>query len=57
LEADPWIKNDPVKRLVEMVEHPRRRQIEEEVEVEVRGAFAFAEESPFPEAEDLLTDI
>jgi len=57
LEADPWIKNDPVKRLVEMVEHPRRRQIEEEVEVEVRGAFAFAEESPFPEAEELLTDI
>jgi TPP-dependent pyruvate/acetoin dehydrogenase alpha subunit len=57
LEADPWIKNDPVKRLVEMIEHPRRRQIEEEAEAEIRAAFAFAEESPFPEAEELFTDI
>jgi TPP-dependent pyruvate/acetoin dehydrogenase alpha subunit len=57
LEADPWIKNDPVKRLAEMIEHPRRRQIEEETEAEIRAAFAFAEESPFPEAEELFTDI
>jgi TPP-dependent pyruvate/acetoin dehydrogenase alpha subunit len=40
-----------------MIEHPRRRQIEEEAEAEIRAAFAFAEESPFPEAEELFTDI
>ncbi len=57
LEADPWIKNDPIKWLAEMIEHPRRRQIEEEAEAEIRAAFAFAEESPFPEAEELFTDI
>ena len=57
LEADPWIKNDPVKGLAEMVEPTRRRQIEDEVKAEIRAAFAFAEESPFPEAEELFTDI
>jgi TPP-dependent pyruvate/acetoin dehydrogenase alpha subunit len=57
LEADPWIKNDPIKGLAEMVEPTRRRQIEDEVKAEIRAAFAFAEESPFPEAEELFTDV
>jgi TPP-dependent pyruvate/acetoin dehydrogenase alpha subunit len=34
-----------------------RRRIEREVDDEVRDAFAFAEASPFPEPEELGTDV
>jgi TPP-dependent pyruvate/acetoin dehydrogenase alpha subunit len=55
-EAEPWIKADQVKVLAALVEPGKRRQIEEAVEAEIREAFAFAEESPFPGCSDLLTD-
>ena len=34
-----------------------RQRIEAEVEAEIREAFAFAEESPFPSDEELYTDV
>lgn len=56
-EAEPWIANDQVKRLAEMVDASKRRQIEQEVEAEIAQAFAFAETSPFPNAPELYTDV
>jgi TPP-dependent pyruvate/acetoin dehydrogenase alpha subunit len=56
-EAEPWIKNDQVVKIGALVEAGRRKQIEDDVEKEVREAFAFAEQSPFPEAAELYTDL
>lgn len=56
-EAEAWMKNDQVRRLAGMIEPWQREQIEQEVEAEVQDAFAFAEESPFPGAEELLTCV
>ncbi len=56
-EAEPWLQNDQVKRLAGMLDPDRRAQIEREVEAEIQAAFAFAEESPFPEAAELYTDL
>jgi TPP-dependent pyruvate/acetoin dehydrogenase alpha subunit len=56
-EVRPWIENDQVKRIGEMIDRQQRYKIEQEVEVEIEEAFAFAEESPFPEAYELYTDV
>ena len=56
-EAEPWIKNDQVKRLAELVEPEQRQKIEAEVEAEIKSAFEFAEASPFPEAPELFKDV
>jgi TPP-dependent pyruvate/acetoin dehydrogenase alpha subunit len=56
-EAEPWIKNDPVKKLAAAIDPVARKQIETEVEAEIRGAFAFAENAPFPEVAELFTDV
>jgi len=56
-EAEPWIKNDQVKRLADLVELEERQKIEAEVEAEIKSAFEFAEASPFPEAPELFKDV
>jgi TPP-dependent pyruvate/acetoin dehydrogenase alpha subunit len=56
-EAEPWIENDQVRRLAELIDPSELAQIDEEVEAEVAAAFAFAEDSPFPEPDDLYTDL
>ncbi len=56
-EAEPWIRDDPVQRFAEMIDNRRRAQIEEEVDAEIRAAFSFAEESAFPEPEELFIDV
>lgn len=56
-EAEPWFKNDQVKRLAGLIDEDARQQIEREVELEIEAAFAFAEESPFPEPAELYTDV
>jgi TPP-dependent pyruvate/acetoin dehydrogenase alpha subunit len=56
-EAEPWIKNDQVGKIGALVEADRRKQIENDVDAEVREAFAFAEQSPFPEYPELFTDV
>ena len=56
-EAEHWMKNDQVKRLAAMLDGEQRTRIEEEVEAEVQAAFAFAEESSFPEEAELFNDV
>jgi TPP-dependent pyruvate/acetoin dehydrogenase alpha subunit len=56
-EAEPWEKSDSLARLAALVDNAARRHIEREVDEEVRDAFAFAEASPFPEPEELGTDV
>lgn len=56
-EAEPWIANDQVARLAAMVPAAERGPIEEEVLAEIRDAFEFAERSPFPDPEELSTDL
>jgi TPP-dependent pyruvate/acetoin dehydrogenase alpha subunit len=56
-EMESWIENDQVERLKCMVEGARRVKLEEEVEEEIAAAFAFAEHSPAPLAEELYADV
>ena len=56
-EAEPWIKNDQVIRLRGLLNPDQRRDIENEINNEVDLAFNFAESSPFPTEDDLLTHV
>lgn len=56
-EAEPWIENDQVRLLGGLLETECRKQIEQEVDAEIQAAFAFAEDSPFPDSSDLLSDV
>ena len=56
-DAEPWFKNDQVKRLAGMIELELRIQIEKEVEDEIRSAIAFAETSPFPGEAELYDHV
>ena len=52
-EAAPWVAADPVARVAGMLPAERRREIEAEIESEIRSAFEYAEASPFPDAAEL----
>jgi len=56
-EAEPWFQNDQVERLGTLLTPNIRTKIESSVNEAVDLAFAFAEESPFPEPAELTTDI
>jgi TPP-dependent pyruvate/acetoin dehydrogenase alpha subunit len=56
-EAEPWRENDPVARIGERIDALERGRIEDAVEAEIADAFAFAEASPEPAAEELYTDV
>jgi TPP-dependent pyruvate/acetoin dehydrogenase alpha subunit len=56
-EVAPWMKNDPVKTLTAQIPDARRAAIERAVEEEIRDAFEFAEKSPFPDVQELHTDV
>jgi TPP-dependent pyruvate/acetoin dehydrogenase alpha subunit len=56
-EAKSWIENDPIHRLAKQISSTDRSKIEREVEAEIREAFAFAENSPFPKPPELYTDV
>lgn len=56
-EAEPWIKNDPMLKLAAKLDPETRRKIESEVEQEIKQAFLFAEESPWPESKELYTHL
>lgn len=53
-EAQPWIEMDQVKRLAEMLDADPLASIEADIEAEITEAFAFAEDSPWPEPAELL---
>ena len=56
-EAAPWFENDQVKRVADLIDVHCRNRIQQEVEDEIQAAFAFAEESPFPEEAELFTHV
>lgn len=56
-EAAPWFEHDQVKRLGELLEPGVRQRIDDEVEEEIREAFEYAEQSPFPPPSELYTDM
>lgn len=56
-EAKSWMENDPIRRLAEQLSSTERSKIEREVEEEIREAFVFAENSPFPKPVELYTDV
>jgi TPP-dependent pyruvate/acetoin dehydrogenase alpha subunit len=56
-ELRPWLEQDQVKVIGSKLEPSVREKIEAEVEEEIREAFEFAEQSPFPPAEELYTDM
>jgi len=56
-EADVWLRTDPIEQLRAHLDAADRRRIETEVEAEIKDAFAFAEQSPWPEASELYTDV
>lgn len=55
-EAEPWFEKDKVKRMGDLLDPEVRQKIEDEVEAEIREAFEFAEQSPFPGDTELYTD-
>jgi TPP-dependent pyruvate/acetoin dehydrogenase alpha subunit len=55
--ARTWLDNDPLDHLAKLIEPDERGRIEDEVEAEIAAAFAFAEESAFPEAAELHADV
>jgi len=56
-EAEPWMRDDQVKRIGGMIDASLRSRIEQEVEAEVADAFEFAERSPLPDDRELYTDM
>jgi TPP-dependent pyruvate/acetoin dehydrogenase alpha subunit len=56
-EAEAWVKSDPIEQLRAHLDAAEQRRIEMEVEDEIKDAFAFAEQSPWPEAAELYTDV
>lgn len=56
-EADPWIDTDQVRIIGDLLDCESRCALEAEVEAEIRDAFQFAEESPWPDPSQLTTDI
>jgi TPP-dependent pyruvate/acetoin dehydrogenase alpha subunit len=56
-EARPWVEGDQLGRLAALVAPESREHIKAEVEQEIQAAIAWAEEAPFPEARELLTDV
>lgn len=56
-ERRPWVKYDQVKQVAQCLNAKKRKEIEEDVEKEIRQAFRFAEESSFPDDSQLFTDV
>jgi 2-oxoisovalerate dehydrogenase E1 component len=56
-DAQRWKDHDQVRVVGAMLSDADRKQIEADVEVEVREAFEFAENSPFPELTELHTHV
>src|SRR3989344_1982743 len=48
-EREPWVKNDQVQKLAALIDPKKRKKIETLIENEIKEAFEFAENSPFPE--------
>ena len=56
-EVAPWIENDELNKLAAMLDAGEREGMEAKVEREIKEAFDFAEESPFPTGNALFKDV
>ncbi|HSK40993.1 MAG TPA: thiamine pyrophosphate-dependent dehydrogenase E1 component subunit alpha [Arenibaculum sp.] len=56
-EMAPWEAGDQVGRLGAMLDAAERAALDAGIEAEIERAFAFAEASPFPDAEELFTHV
>jgi TPP-dependent pyruvate/acetoin dehydrogenase alpha subunit len=56
-ELEPWLADDALAMVRTKLAAAERQRIEREVEAEIEEAFAFAERSPFPGAEELYADL
>lgn len=56
-EREPWVKNDQVQKVAQLLNSKKRKKIETQVENEIKKAFAFAEKSPFPQESELFSDV
>jgi pyruvate dehydrogenase E1 component alpha subunit len=56
-EQAPWVQDDQIVRVGELIEPTRRSVIDKDIEQEVEDAIAFAESSPFPDTSALLTNV
>lgn len=56
-ELDPWVKNDQVAKIGDMLLLDHRLAIDADIEREIEDAVAFAESSPFPAIEALHTHV
>lgn len=56
-DLEPWVANDQVARLADMVDPARRASINAEIEAEIAAAVDYAEQMPFPEPEELYDGV
>ena len=56
-ERQPWIDDDQLVRAENQLDADRSASIKTEVEEEIAAAFEFAENSPFPDASELLANV
>jgi TPP-dependent pyruvate/acetoin dehydrogenase alpha subunit len=56
-ELDRWQTHDQIARLGAMIDPDSRARIDGAIEREIAEAFAFAEDSPFPEPAELYTHV
>lgn len=56
-ELAPWVANDQVARLAAMLDAATVARIDADIRNTIAEAFAFAEETPFPDPEDLYDHV
>ncbi len=56
-EAEVWFKNDDLVRVGRLLSKKTKKNIEERIEAEIKNAFTFAENSPYPKESDLWSDV
>jgi TPP-dependent pyruvate/acetoin dehydrogenase alpha subunit len=56
-EREPWVEDDQIAKLRAQITEEIVTGIDAEVETEVEAAFEFAENSPFPEPEELYQHV
>lgn len=56
-EVAQWIEDDQIKKIRCLLDSQIVAEVESEVEQEIKEAFQFAEEAPFPDAAELYKDI
>jgi pyruvate dehydrogenase E1 component alpha subunit len=56
-ELRPWVDNDQVRIIGEKLDQAIKAEIDSTIEREIAAAIQFAETSPFPDPEELYTNV